>query len=111
MDLEITRRGFLKTAGVALAGAVAAAAPSFAQEKAQEKQEKKPEKPETKEDDKKTEEPKEKKDGKSADDADWDAAWKNSGTEETRTCPQCGATMYRQGRTWTCNNCGYSYVE
>jgi len=31
--------------------------------------------------------------------------------EETRACPQCGALMYRQGRTWTCENCGYSYVE
>lgn len=106
MELEITRRKFLKAAGLALAGTVAAAAPSFAQEKAQEKKEE-----EKKADEPKKEEPKEKKDAKSADDADWDAAWKNSGSEETRTCPQCGATMYRQGRTWTCNNCGYSYVE
>jgi len=30
---------------------------------------------------------------------------------EYRVCPQCGANMYRQGRTWTCENCGYSYVE
>jgi rubredoxin len=28
-----------------------------------------------------------------------------------RTCPQCGHHMYQQGRTWTCENCGYSYVE
>ena len=26
-------------------------------------------------------------------------------------CPQCGSNMYRQGRTWTCENCGYSYIE
>jgi ribosomal protein S27AE len=30
---------------------------------------------------------------------------------EYRECPQCGGNMYRQGRTWTCENCGYSYVE
>ena len=30
---------------------------------------------------------------------------------EYRECPQCGSNMYRQGRTWTCENCGYSYVE
>jgi hypothetical protein len=30
---------------------------------------------------------------------------------EYRICPQCSAPMYRQGRTWTCDTCGYSYVE
>lgn len=30
---------------------------------------------------------------------------------EYRICPQCGFKMYRQGRTWTCSNCGFSYVE
>ena len=30
---------------------------------------------------------------------------------EYRICPQCGYNMYRQERTWTCENCGYSYVE
>jgi hypothetical protein len=28
-----------------------------------------------------------------------------------RICPQCGYNMYRQDRTWTCENCGYSYSE
>ena len=28
-----------------------------------------------------------------------------------RICPQCGANMYKQDRTWTCENCGYSYEE
>src|SRR5262245_3200112 len=22
-----------------------------------------------------------------------------------RVCPQCGSNMYKQGRTWTCENC------
>ena len=26
-------------------------------------------------------------------------------------CPECGHNMYQQGRTWTCENCGYSYIE
>lgn len=30
---------------------------------------------------------------------------------EYRECPQCGFNMYRQDRTWTCENCGYSYTE
>jgi hypothetical protein len=28
-----------------------------------------------------------------------------------RTCPQCGYNMYQQEKTWTCENCGYSYTE
>jgi predicted RNA-binding Zn-ribbon protein involved in translation (DUF1610 family) len=30
---------------------------------------------------------------------------------EVRECPECGHNMYQQGRTWTCENCGYSYIE
>jgi hypothetical protein len=30
---------------------------------------------------------------------------------EYRVCPQCGYNMYRQGKMWVCENCGYSYVE
>lgn len=30
---------------------------------------------------------------------------------EYQICPQCGFKMYKQGHTWTCTNCGYSYVE
>ena len=30
---------------------------------------------------------------------------------EYRVCPQCGYNMYKQGRMWVCENCGYSYVE
>lgn len=28
-----------------------------------------------------------------------------------RTCPVCGYNMYKQDRTWTCENCGFSYDE
>jgi hypothetical protein len=30
---------------------------------------------------------------------------------EYRICPQCGYNMYKEGRMWVCENCGYSYVE
>ena len=30
---------------------------------------------------------------------------------EYRVCPQCAYNMYKQGRMWVCENCGYCYVE
>jgi len=36
---------------------------------------------------------------------------KDAEGREYRECPQCGSNMYRQDRTWTCENCGYSYTE
>ena len=30
---------------------------------------------------------------------------------EYRVCSQCAYNMYKQGRMWVCENCGYSYVE
>jgi hypothetical protein len=30
---------------------------------------------------------------------------------EVGGCPECGHNMDQQGRTWICENCGYSYVE
>jgi ribosomal protein S27AE len=30
---------------------------------------------------------------------------------EYKICPQCGYNMYKQGKMWICENCGYSYVE
>lgn len=30
---------------------------------------------------------------------------------EYRICPQCAYNMYKQGKMWVCDNCGYSYVE
>jgi ribosomal protein S27AE len=37
--------------------------------------------------------------------------YKDADGREYRECPQCGFNMYRQDRTWTCENCGYSYTE
>lgn len=30
---------------------------------------------------------------------------------EYRVCDVCGSNMYKQKDTWTCEQCGYSYVE
>ena len=99
MKDERTRRDFLKAAGLALgaiAGVAATSRSSFTQEQDEKKRPKPKPKPKPKE-----EEP----DGDDLFDEE------SSEEEETRACPQCGALMYRQGRTWTCETCGYSYVE
>ncbi len=91
---DLNRRAFLKSAGLAFAGVVGAA--SFAAARQQEEEE------EARKDEEEKEE-----------ELDYDALFSedSGGDEDTRACPQCGALMYRQGRTWTCENCGYSYVE
>jgi anaerobic selenocysteine-containing dehydrogenase len=30
---------------------------------------------------------------------------------EYRVCDMCGGNMYKDGKTWTCEQCGYSYEE
>ena len=30
---------------------------------------------------------------------------------EYRVCERCGGNMYKEGNTWTCEQCGFSYVE
>ncbi|HXV60374.1 MAG TPA: twin-arginine translocation signal domain-containing protein [Vicinamibacteria bacterium] len=91
---DTTRRDFLKAAAFALAGIAGAsglAGISYAQENQEKKKKDEDEKEEPNYEDLLNSKPPE--------------------DEETRACPQCGALMYRQGRTWTCENCGYSYVE
>ena len=99
LEARLDRRSFLRgsSIGVAALLGVAAASPLvvFAQEpqagdkmKADEKPESKPSRVEG-------------TDGKLYD---------REGVE-VRECPECGHNMYQQGRTWTCENCGYSYIE
>ena len=88
------RRGFLKGSALfAAAFALAAAAPAMAQQAPQQ-----PAPTEDKQDDKPKEEPKKKvlldKDGR-----------------EYRVCDMCGGNMYKDGKIWTCEQCGYSYEE
>ena len=92
MTDERTRRGFLQTAGFAFAGIVGVSTRARAQE---------PKPKDTEDTEKEPEEPNE--DDLFGED--------DSAEEETRACPQCGALMYKQDDTWTCETCGYSYVE
>ncbi|HEX3703824.1 MAG TPA: hypothetical protein VHU82_10860 [Vicinamibacterales bacterium] len=116
LESKVGRRSFLRGSGLAAAMIVGVAAASpligYAQSQDPPKDDKK------KSDDKKTDDNK-KSDGTSGDDKQTqsDNAGSTSETKldadgyEYRECPQCGGNMYRQGRTWTCENCGYSYVE
>ena len=96
LEQKLDRRSFLRGSGLAAAALVgmAAAAPlvAFAQEK------------NTKGTKDESKDPSEDKT------ADTETKIDDEG-REYRVCPQCGSNMYRQGRTWTCENCGYSYVE
>ncbi len=96
LDKKVGRRSFLRGSGLLAATAIGVAAAGrigFAQQQDQQKQ---------KQDD----------DSKKSDDSSSDSETKTDAQgREYRVCPQCGSNMYREGRTWTCENCGYSYVE
>lgn len=101
---RLDRRSFLRGSAMFAAAIGVSVLPALAQQPQQ------PAKPEDKEKDeeKKKEEPRdpfdtgEKKDDKKLVDAEG---------REYRVCPQCAYNMYKQGRMWVCENCGYSYVE
>jgi ribosomal protein S27AE len=93
----LDRRSFLRGSAL-FAGAMGlSVVPALAQQKPK-PQEEKPE-------EKKPEDPfaegEKKKDGKLYD----------KEGREYKVCPQCGYNMYKQGKMWICENCGYSYVE
>jgi hypothetical protein len=95
---NIDRRSFLRGSAL-FAGAIGLAiVPAAAQQKPKPEEEKP-------EEEKKPEDPfasgEQKKDGKLYD----------KEGREYRVCPQCGYNMYKQGKMWICENCGYSYVE
>lgn len=99
---SLDRRSFLRGSAMFAAAIGLAVAPAFAQQQ--------PQPPQPKPEEEKKEEPPrdpfaegEKKDGeKKLIDAEG---------REYRVCPQCAYNMYKQGRMWVCENCGYSYVE
>jgi rubredoxin len=119
LEAKVDRRSFLRGSSLAAAAlvGVAAASPLIVFAETQDK----PQPPEEKKDDgagkgKKDDagknDPKNEKDQKAPDDdGDLTATKIDADGREYRTCPQCGHHMYQQGRTWTCENCGYSYVE
>ena len=90
----VDRRSFLRGSAIfAAALGVSVATSAFAQDP--------PQQPQPKPEEEKKDEP---KDGNGETKIDADG-------REYRVCPQCASNMYKQGRTWTCENCGYSYVE
>jgi hypothetical protein len=103
----VDRRSFLRGSALfAAALGVSVATSAFAQEQdpkpKPEDEKKKPEGKKKPEEDKKKDDLPPGTDTETKIDADG---------REYRVCPQCAANMYKQGRTWTCENCGYSYVE
>lgn len=94
---KVDRRSFLRGSALfAAALGVGVATSAFAQEPQQPQQ---PPPPQPQPEEEKKDPP---QDGETKIDKDG---------REYRVCPQCASNMYRQGRTWTCESCGYSYVE
>ena len=94
---SLDRRSFLRGSVIFAAAVGLAVAPAFAQAVPL------PQQPQPKpEEEKKKEEPPKEDGEKKLVDAEG---------REYRVCPQCAYNMYKQGRMWVCENCGYSYVE
>jgi ribosomal protein S27AE len=108
LEARLDRRSFLRGSSLATAAllGVAAASPliAFAQEQPPQRDSK------AGEQDKK-DQPKDKEKDSSESEDPTKVTKLDADGNEYRECPQCGSNMYRQGRTWTCENCGYSYIE
>ena len=114
LEARLDRRSFLRgsSIGVAALLGVAAASPLvvFAQSQDRPKgDEKKKADDEKKDQDSQNVE--EKPDSKPMRAEGKDGRFYDRDGVEVRECPECGHNMYQQGRTWTCENCGYSYIE
>jgi ribosomal protein S27AE len=109
LEARLDRRSFLRGSGVVAATllGIAAASPLIAFAETQDKSsaDKKKDEPE------KTDEKKDSGKSSSEDEDATKVTKVDADGNEYRECPQCGSNMYRQGRTWTCENCGYSYIE
>jgi len=117
LEARLDRRSFLR-GSLATATLIGLAAASPVVTVAQ-TQEKLPPQDDNKKDDRQADDAK-KDQGGSGDDEKDSKPYRVEGSDgkfhdrqgiEVRECPECGHNMYQQGRTWTCENCGYSYVE
>lgn len=114
----LDRRGFLRGSAFLAAAAVglSAAGPAFAQQSTGKPEEKKPEekKPEGESKSDPAKDPAKKetpsKQGETAKKDDPNRLIDKDG-REYRVCERCGGNMYKEGNTWTCEQCGLSYVE
>lgn len=114
LEARLDRRSFLRAHAVGVAALLGVAAASPLVVFAQEPQEKAKPEPEKKDrhDDKGGEKLDEKPESKEPYRTEGkDGRFFDRDGVEVRECPECGHNMYQQGRTWTCENCGYSYVE
>jgi len=106
LEKRLDRRSFLRGSSLATAAllGVAAASPliAFAQE---------PQRTDKKTDEPKKDEPKDKEKDSNESEESTRTTKVDADGNEYRECPQCGSNMYRQGRTWTCENCGFTYTE
>jgi rubredoxin len=104
LEARLDRRAFLRGSALAAAAllGVAAAPPVITFAQAQDK-------PQPQDDQKKEDEGK--KDEKPYRSEGPNGKFYDRQGVEVRECPECGHNQYQQGRTWTCENCGYSYVE
>jgi len=111
LEQRVNRRSFLKGSALAAAAIVGASATriAYAQEPQNETKPKDDKSPDAKENDK--DKGKDKDQAANASDDPTKQTKLDANGREFRECPQCGFNMYRQDRTWTCENCGYSYVE
>jgi hypothetical protein len=101
---KLDRRSFLRGSAMFAAAIGVSVLPAFAQ---QQPQQPKPEEEKEKEQDKEPRDPfAEGENGEQKEKKLIDAEGR-----EYRVCPQCAYNMYKQGRMWVCENCGYSYVE
>jgi ribosomal protein S27AE len=99
---KLDRRSFLRGSAMFAAAIGVAVLPAFAQQQ--------PQQPKPEEDQDREKEPRDpfadgEKGGKK------EEKLIDAEGREYRVCPQCGNNMYKQGRMWVCENCGYSYVE
>lgn len=98
---SLDRRSFLRGSAMFAAAIGVSVLPAVAQQQ--------PQQPKPDEEEKKKDEPA--KDPFADGDKKEEKKLVDAEGREYRVCPQCAYNMYKQGRMWVCENCGYSYVE
>ena len=113
LEARLDRRSFLRGSGLGVAALLGVAAASPLVVFAQSPQDKPSENKKPSDQRKEPDAPKadEKPDSKPSRTEGADGKFYDREGVEVRECPECGHNMYQQGRTWTCENCGYSYIE
>jgi ribosomal protein S27AE len=111
LEARLDRRSFLRGSGLGVAALLGVAAASPLVVFAQEPQDKRQKSDDKKDQDHDTPKADDKAETKPTRVEGKDGKFYDGEGVEVRECPECGHNMYQQGRTWTCENCGYSYIE